>query len=113
MGQEATVFSQILGFLPYNDFHVCVRRYDGNKGIRRFSCWEQFLAMAFAQLTHRESLRDIEVSLAAHQKNLYRAGFRYSDYGGAAAVGWLMVVGSILLAAFYIHVMYRRMFKFD
>jgi len=76
MGQEATVFSQILGFLPYNDFHVCVRRYDGNKGIRRFSCWEQFLAMAFAQLTHRESLRDIEVSLAAHQKNLYHAGFR-------------------------------------
>ncbi len=44
---------------------------------------------------------------------LYRAGFRYSDYGAAAAVGWLMVVGSVLLAALYIHAMYRRMFKFD
>jgi hypothetical protein len=76
MRHETTVFSQILQFVPYNDFHVCVRRYSGNKGIRRFSCWEQFLAMAFAQLTHRESLRDIEVSLAAHQRNLYRTGFR-------------------------------------
>jgi Transposase DDE domain/Domain of unknown function (DUF4372) len=53
-----------------------VRRYDGNKGVRRLSCWEQFLAMAFAQLTYRESLRDIEVCLAAHRKNLYRVGFR-------------------------------------
>ena len=44
---------------------------------------------------------------------LYRLGFRYSDYGGAAAVGWLMVVGSVLLAAFYIHIMYRRMFRFE
>jgi hypothetical protein len=76
MGQQQTVFSQILQFVSYDDFYVCVRRYDGNKGIRRFSCWEQFLAMAFAQLTHRESLRDIEVSLAAHQRDLYRAGFR-------------------------------------
>jgi hypothetical protein len=76
MGQEQTVFSQILQFLSYDDFRVCVRRYDGNKGVRRFSCWEQFLAMAFAQLTYRESLRDIEVCLAAHRRNLYRAGFR-------------------------------------
>jgi hypothetical protein len=76
MGQQQTVFSQILQFVSYDDFYVCVRRYDGNKSIRRFSCWEQFLAMAFAQLTHRESLRDIEVSLAAHQRDLYRAGFR-------------------------------------
>jgi DDE family transposase/uncharacterized protein DUF4372 len=76
MSQEQTVFSQILQFVSYDDFYVCVRRYDGNKGTRRFSCWEQFLAMAFAQLTHRESLRDIEVCLAAHQKDLYRAGFR-------------------------------------
>jgi hypothetical protein len=76
MSQEQTVFSQILQFVPYDDFRICVRRYDGNKGVRRFSCWEQFLAMAFAQFTHRESLRDIEVCLAAHQKNLYRAGFR-------------------------------------
>src|SRR5213594_399139 len=76
MSQEQTVFSQILQFISYDDFYICVRRYDGNKGIRRLSCWEQFLAMAFAQLTYRESLRDIEVCLAAHQKHLYRAGFR-------------------------------------
>src|SRR6266566_4371643 len=76
MSQEQTVFSQILQFVSYDEFRICVRRYDGNKGVRRFSCWEQFLAMAFAQLTHRESLRDIEVCLAAHQKDLYRSGFR-------------------------------------
>ena len=76
MSQQQTVFSQILQFISYDDFYTCVRRYDGNKGIRRFSCWEQFLAMAFAQLTYRESLRDIEVCLAAHQKHLYRSGFR-------------------------------------
>jgi hypothetical protein len=76
MSQEQTVFSQILQFISYDDFYICVRRYDGNKGIRRFSCWEQFLAMAFAQLTYRESLRDIEVCLAAHQRHLYRSGFR-------------------------------------
>jgi hypothetical protein len=76
MSQEQTVFSQILQFISYDDFYICVRRYDGNKGIRRFSCWEQFLAMAFAQLTYRESLRDIEVCLTAHRKHLYRSGFR-------------------------------------
>ena len=76
MSHGQTVFSQILEFVSYDDFRTCVRRYDGNKGVRRFSCWEQFLAMAFAQLTYREGLRDIEVCLAAHQKHLYRAGFR-------------------------------------
>jgi hypothetical protein len=76
MSQAQTVFNQILQFLSYDDFRICVRRYDGNKGVRRLSCWEQFLAMAFAQLTHRESLRDIEVCLTAHRKHLYRSGFR-------------------------------------
>jgi hypothetical protein len=76
MAQAQTVFSQILQFVSYDDFYSCVRRYDGNKGTRRLSCWEQFLAMSFAQLTHRESLRDIEVSLTAHRKDLYRSGFR-------------------------------------
>jgi len=76
MAQEQTVFSQILQFISYDDFYVCVRRYSGNKGMRRLSCWEQFLAMSFAQLTHREGLRDIEVCLTAHQKDLYRTGFR-------------------------------------
>jgi hypothetical protein len=76
MNQGTSVFSQILSLIDYNDFRRFVRRYDGDHGVRRLTCWEQFLAMAFAQLTRRESLRDIEVSLAAHRKQLYHAGFR-------------------------------------
>jgi len=76
MAHQQTVLSQILQFVSYDDFYICVRRYNGNKGIRRLSCWEQFLAISFAQLAHRESLRDIEVCLTAHRKDLYRSGFR-------------------------------------
>jgi hypothetical protein len=76
MNQGTSVFSQILSLIDYNDFRRYVRRYDGDQSVRRLSCWEQFLAMMFAQLTRRESLRDIEVSLAAHRKQLYHAGFR-------------------------------------
>ena len=64
MNQGTSVFSQILSFIDYDRFRSFVARYDGDRGARRLSCWEQFLAMAFAQLTRRESLRDIEVSLA-------------------------------------------------
>ena len=78
MNQGSSVFSQVLSFINYEDFRRCVRRYNGDRGVRRLSCWEQFLAMAFAQLTRRESLRDIEVSLAAHRRQLYHAGFRAS-----------------------------------
>jgi hypothetical protein len=77
MNQGSTIFSQILAFADYEDFRSGVRRYGGDRGTRRMSCWEQFLAMAFAQLTHRESLRDIEVSLAAHRGKLYHSGFRH------------------------------------
>ena len=76
MKQDTSVFSQILSFIEYNDFRRYVRRYNGDRSVRRLTCWEQFLAMAFAQITRRESLRDIEVSLAAHRKQLYHAGFR-------------------------------------
>lgn len=76
MNQGTSVFSQILSFIDYEDFRRCVRRYDGDRGVRRLFCWEQFLSMAFAQLTRRESLRDIEVSLAAHRRQLYHSGFR-------------------------------------
>jgi len=78
MNQGTSVFSQILSLIEYNDFRRYVRRYEGDRNVRRLSCWEQFLAMAFAQLTRRESLRDIEVSLAAHRRQLYHAGFRSS-----------------------------------
>jgi len=76
MNQGRTVFAQIMEFLSHDEFRRCVDRYDGNRRIRMLSCWEQFLALAFAQLTYRESLRDIEVCLAAHQSKLYHSGFR-------------------------------------
>jgi hypothetical protein len=70
------VFAQLMEFLPRHDFDACVRRYSGDQRPRGFSCRDQFLAMAFAQLTFRESLRDIETCLRAHQTKLYHAGFR-------------------------------------
>jgi hypothetical protein len=76
MNRGQTVFAQLLQFISHNDFYRFVHRYDGDRRVRTLSCWEQFLAMAFAQLTRRESLRDIEVSLAAHRGQLYHAGFR-------------------------------------
>ena len=75
MNQGRTVFAQLIQFLSHNEFNRCVKRYGGNKSIRSFSCWDQFLTMAFAQLTYRESLRDIEVCLAAQRHKLYHAGF--------------------------------------
>ena len=76
MNQGQTVLAQLLRFLSHDEFRRCVERYDGNRGVRRMSCWDQFLAMAFAQLTYRESLRDIEVCLGAQGRKLYHAGFR-------------------------------------
>ncbi len=75
MNQGRTVFAQLIKFVSHNEFNRCVVRYGGNKSVRSFSCWDQFLTMAFAQLTHRESLRDIEVCLAAQGRKLYHAGF--------------------------------------
>ena len=75
MNQGRTVFAQLMSFVSHNEFNRCVARYGGNKSVRSFSCWDQFLTMAFAQLTYRESLRDIEVCLAAQRQKLYHAGF--------------------------------------
>ena len=71
-----TVFSQLVDFLPTYQFRRCVERYQGNYGIKSFSCWDQFLCMAFAQLTYRESLRDIETCMRALQNKLYHIGIR-------------------------------------
>jgi len=76
MNRGRTVFAQIIEYISHNEFRRCVERYDGDHRVRKLTCWEQFLAMAFAQLTYRESLRDIEVSLAAHHRKLYHSGFR-------------------------------------
>ena len=76
MHQGQIVFSQLMEFVPQHAFRKCVNRYQGNYRMRSFSCYDQFLCMAFAQLTFRESLRDIECCLGALEEKLYHAGFR-------------------------------------
>src|SRR6266571_2870207 len=76
MNSGRTVFSQLISFLPDREFRRCVARYGGNCRLREFSCWDQYLTMAFAQLTYRESLRDIEACLRSLQGKLYHIGFR-------------------------------------
>lgn len=71
-----TAFSQIMSLLPLKQFHRCVDRYRGEYKVKSFSCLDQFLALAFAQLTYRESLRDIEACLRAVQPHIYHMGFR-------------------------------------
>ena len=76
MNTGRTVFSQIMDLLPHWDFRKCVKRYQGDRKIQKFSCMDQFLCMAFAQLTYRESLRDIEVCLRGNPSKLYHMGIR-------------------------------------
>jgi hypothetical protein len=70
------VFAQLMDLLPLHVFHRCVQRYEGNRNVKSFSCLDQFLVMAFAQLTFRESLRDIEACLGAVPSKLYHMGIR-------------------------------------
>ena len=76
MNTGITVFSQVMNFLPMYEFRKSVRRYQGNYRVRRFSCLDQYLCMAFAQLTYRESLRDIEACLRAIPQKLYHMGIQ-------------------------------------
>ena len=76
MNLGRTVFAQLISFLPDREFRRCVSRYHGDRRARSFSCWDQFLCMAFAQLTYRESLRDIEACLRSLSSKLYHMGFR-------------------------------------
>jgi hypothetical protein len=76
MNLGRTVFSPLLNFLPTYQFQIGVDRYQGNRYVKEFSCGDQFLCLAFAQLTYRESLRDIEACLRAQQSKLYHRGFR-------------------------------------
>jgi len=76
MNSGKTIFSQLMDFLSPYEFRQCVQRYNGNYKIKSFSCWDQFLCMAFAQLTFRESLRDIQACLRATPARLYHAGIR-------------------------------------
>ena len=76
MNVGRTVFAQLLDHVPSYEFQKCVTRYRGDYQQKTFSCWDQYLAMAFAQLTYRDSLRDIEVCLRSMQGKLYHMGFR-------------------------------------
>ena len=74
MNQGKYVFAQIFEFVSHNDFDKCVDKYNGNYKTKHFSCWKQFLCMAFGQLTHRESLSDTVLCIKANSKKLYHLG---------------------------------------
>jgi hypothetical protein len=76
MRAEKPIFSQVMDWVHGEQFRRCVNRYRGNYRVRSFPCWDQFLAMSFAQFTYRDSLADIEVCLRSRQDQLYRMGFR-------------------------------------
>lgn len=76
MNEGKTIFSQLSSFLPKKEFDKCVEKYQGNYRTRSFTCWDQYLCMLFAQLTHRESLRDIQICLRSFGKKLYHSGVR-------------------------------------
>ena len=76
MNMGKTLFAQVMEFIPWTSFARIAARYGGDSGVRNLSCREQFRATAFAQLTYRESLRDIETCLLANQTKLYSMGFR-------------------------------------
>ena len=75
MNSGRTVFAQLMDYIPMYEFRRCVERYGGTYKVKSFSCWDQYLCMAFAQLTYRESLRDIESCLRSMQNKLYHMGF--------------------------------------
>lgn len=75
MNLGKTLFAQLMDFLPWKTFHRIVDRHDGDRYVKTMTCAEQFRVMAFAQLTYRESLRDIEVCLSAQSAKLYHMGF--------------------------------------
>jgi hypothetical protein len=70
------VFSQVMDFMPLHTFRRCVARYQGDYKVKKFTCLDQYLCMAFAQITYRESLRDIEICLRAQEQKLYHMGIR-------------------------------------
>ena len=71
-----TVLAQIMDFVSKYEFNKCVDKYNGNHKVKTFTCWEQFIVMSFAQLTYRESLRDIEACLQAISDKLYHCGVK-------------------------------------
>ncbi len=78
MNQGKTVFAQLMSMIPEREFKQCIDRYKGNYRVRNFTCRDQLLVMSFAQLTRRESLRDIEHSLNVFSSKLYHCGINYA-----------------------------------
>ena len=95
MNVGQTVFSQLMEHLPRYEFQKCVTRYRGDYRQKSFSCWDQFLAMGFAQFTYRESLRDIEACLRSVGGKLYHMGFR-----GKVARSTLAEAATLISSAF-------------
>ena len=85
MNTGKTLFAQVMEFVPWTSFTRIVQRYNADSGVRRLNCAEQFRIMAFVQLTWRESLRDIEVTLGANYKKLYAMGFRHAVHKSTLA----------------------------
>ncbi len=86
------IFSQVIDSLPVYKFHKCVKRYNGDYQVKSFSCSDQFLCMAFAQITYRESLRDIEACLGSMKSKPYHMGIRGAIYGKVHDVNMLDVL---------------------
>ena len=90
MNHGKLVFAQMMQHLPLTTFRRCVSRYRGERKLHSFSCLDQFLCMAFAQLTFRESLRDIEACLRAQRSKLYHLGIRSASAQRSRATRWPM-----------------------
>jgi hypothetical protein len=103
MNTGKTLFAQIMDFLPWKTFHRIVARHGGDKGVRSLTCAEQFRAMAFAQLTYRESLRDIEACSAGSIGEAVPHGFSRTggqiDLGGCQRIAGLAYLGEPLPVA--------------
>ena len=78
MNQGSNIFSQLLGYVPKDIFDRIVKKYEGNKYVKSFTCWNQFCVMVYAQLAERESLRDLESVLMHHQSSLHHMGMGHS-----------------------------------
>ena len=104
MNSGKSIFAQLMEFIPIYEFRKCVNRYNGNYKIKSFTCWEQFLCMAFAQLTYRESLRDIEACLRAAHKKLYHMGIHSKI---SRKIHWQMQIKSVIGA--YMQTLRRRL----
>src|SRR5713226_1939662 len=96
VNQGRTVLSQLMSFLPDREFRRCVVRYGGDARPRGFSCWDQYLSMAFAQLTYRDGLRDIEACLRSLGGKLYHMGFRRRVRRSECRIGSGVIPSEIL-----------------